>query len=362
MRQQFRLRTRQAGLILLCAALLLTSVVLVAPGTAQAQGGWQGFYWNNTNFDGPPNANRTDTTINFNWGSNSPIAGINADNFSVRWYNTVAFAAGTYRFRAGGDDGIRVAINGQKIIDKFTSTGSYQEGTAEVVLGAGSYQIIVDFFETTGLAGALFDWTVVSGGGVTPTVPGVTVTLTPFATATKIPQVKAVVIVDTANVRSGPGMTYPTIAQILRDQVYKPIGRNGDFGFETWYLLDLGDGRKGWASRSVIYLYNGDPASLPRTKEVIDAPALPEAPPGSVAVQPFEVQGVARNNALVRSAPSLRVGEKIGVIPKGSTFRILRLSRNGAWLFVDYSGLQGWTYTPNVRVTLGSLSALPRGD
>ena len=79
-------------------------------------------------------------------------------------------------------------------------------------------------------------------------------------------------------------------------------------------------------------------------------------------VAPFEVQGVARNNALVRSAPSQFTGEPIGVIDVGQTFRILRLSTSQAWAFVDFQGLQGWTFVPNIRVVVGSFAILPRGD
>jgi hypothetical protein len=137
-------------------------------------------------------------------------------------------------------------------------------------------------------------------------------------------------------------------------------GRNGDFGFETWFLLNLPSGGQGWIQRPNIYVYGGSISAVPKTKVTVDAPAAPA--PGAVA--PFEVQGVARNNAIVRDTPTNRPGssEKIGVIPLGGTFQVLKLSTNRAWVFVDYQGLQGWTFLPNVRIVVGSLNTLPRGN
>jgi uncharacterized protein YraI len=358
---------------LFIAALIALGLGAAALGhsPAQAQGitgsNWEGYYWANPTFSGSPALFRIDPAILFNWGTGSPAPGIIPnDNFSVRWYNRIAFAAGTYRFRAGADDGIRVAINGNVVIDRFTpAVGGFTVNTADVVLGAGTYEIIVDYYEGVGEAGVLFDWTVIAGGDggvpgggvISPTAP---------AAPTNVPAVKAVVIVDRANIRSGPGTNFPTIGEAFRDQQFTAIGRNGDFGFETWYLLDLGNGARGWMFRQVIYLYGSNPANLPRTREVIDAPAI--APSGAdaaagqpPAVAPFEVRGVTLNNALVRSFPSLN-GERIGVIPKGATFQILKLSNNQAWVYVSYEDLRGWTYVPNIRVTVGRLGVLPRGN
>jgi uncharacterized protein YraI len=366
------MNTRKLWITALCALALIAGLVVLpaGPQTALAQGetgfNWLAFYWNNPTFSGDPTFSRVDPVINFNWGAGSPVPGIiNAFNFSVRWSNRITFAAGTYRFRAGADDGIRVAVNGQIIIDRFTETDVFQVNTADVTLGAGQYEIIVDYFKGgTGNGGVLFDWTLATGpgGGILPTTaPGV---LPGAPTATATPEMRAVVIVDRANVRSGPGLQYPTITQVLRDRVFRILARNGEFGFQTWFLIDLGDGARGWIYRQVIFPYNGDPSTLPRSQEVIDAaPLVAEAAPGQPAgVGPFEVQGVARNNAMVRSAPSTRTGEPIGVINRGEGFRILRLSANEAWVLVEYNGLQGWTFVLNVRVTLGNLGQLPRGN
>lgn len=65
---------------------------------------------------------------------------------------------------------------------------------------------------------------------------------------------------------------------------------------------------------------------------------------------------------LVRNAPSIRNSDKIGTINEGVSFKVLKLSRNRAWVFVDAEGLQGWVYLPNVKIVFGNLGRLPVGE
>jgi uncharacterized protein YgiM (DUF1202 family) len=362
------------GLCALLWASLLAGITGGArPALAQTETGsnWSAFFWNNTDFSGSPAASRTDAAINFNWVTGSPVPGvINGDNFSVRWSTRFNFTAGTYRFRAGADDGIRVAVNGQIIINRFTAAvGGFIVNTADVTLGTGSYEIIVDYYEGVGEAGVLFDWTVAGttgGGGVGGTGSTLFSTLPPVfvPTATRIPVMKAVVIVDKANIRSGPGISYTTIAQGTLDQKFLVLAKNGDFGMQTWYLITLPNGGRGWIYREVIYPESPNNA-LPFSSEIIDAPAITVdstslSAPSSVGT--FEVRAVARNNAMVREIPNGQRGAKVGVIPKGEAFQVFKLSTNRAWVYIDYNGLRGWTYVPNIKLTVGSYGVLPRGN
>src|SRR5690349_18455729 len=102
------------ALIVAGAALFSSSWRSVSAQATETGSNWQGFYWNNQTFTGTPAVTRTDNVVNFNWGNGSPDPAIPVDHFSARWYNTINFGGGTYRFRAGADDGIRVAIDGNK--------------------------------------------------------------------------------------------------------------------------------------------------------------------------------------------------------------------------------------------------------
>ena len=76
--------------------------------------------------------------MNFNWGSAAPASGVTADNFSVRWTGRVqAPVTGTYRFSTVSDDGIRLWVNGQQVINNWTDHASTTNTSAAISLTAG---------------------------------------------------------------------------------------------------------------------------------------------------------------------------------------------------------------------------------
>jgi len=168
-----------------------------------------------------------------------------------------------------------------------------------------------------------------------------------------------VVIVDKANVRSGPGVNYPVVAELFRDTTVLVAARNGIYGMETWFLINLPSGGQGWIYRRVFYPYN-IPADLPTSAATFSAPEG-SGQPGDPVVA-YEARGVAKVNVTVRSAPSTRTGTRLGVIPKGGAFLITKLSTNRAWVKVIYDNLTGWVYIPNITTTTGGLGQLPRGN
>jgi hypothetical protein len=68
---------------------------------------------------------RTDPQIDFrNWGHVAPGTGLGTTNFSVRWTGWIqAKATGDHTFTTRSDGGVRLWINGQLIIDKWTRHG-----------------------------------------------------------------------------------------------------------------------------------------------------------------------------------------------------------------------------------------------
>jgi len=65
---------------------------------------------------------RTDPNINFDFGASSPLPSrLNSDGFSVRWRGQIQpTVGGTYTFRTLADDGVRLNIRGQQLIDRFS--------------------------------------------------------------------------------------------------------------------------------------------------------------------------------------------------------------------------------------------------
>jgi hypothetical protein len=148
--------------------LLLTSAVYAQGGVPQhSDPQWHATYWNNVALSGAPAHRQTVDRIDFNWGYGSPHPAVASDRFSARWTRTVDLPAGTYRFTATSDDGIRVYVDGQAIIDQWR-VQSAQTFTVDLTLAAGHHQVIVEYFEDVGLAVARVYW-----APVTPTQHGV---------------------------------------------------------------------------------------------------------------------------------------------------------------------------------------------
>jgi hypothetical protein len=116
-------------------------------------------YFDNGNFTGLLST-RIDREINNNYGNGAPnVAGMGADDFSVRWSGSVqAPVTGTYVFETTTDDGVRLWINNNLLIDKWFGQAptSY---TASVSLQAGQkYNLRMDYYEGGGGAYARLRW------------------------------------------------------------------------------------------------------------------------------------------------------------------------------------------------------------
>ena len=97
---------------------------------------WRGEYFNNVSLNGAPVLVRDDTFIDFIWGSATPAPNIvNADRFSVRWTRTLNLTPGRYFFTAHADDGVRLWVNNQLLIDEWhVQPVSSVKQTAEIFL------------------------------------------------------------------------------------------------------------------------------------------------------------------------------------------------------------------------------------
>ena len=138
--------------------------VTTQPIPSTALNGLLGNYFNNVSLSGIPALARTDTSVNFDWASGSPYATIPVDNFSVRWTGgIIPVSTGTYTFYTSTDDGVRLWVNGQQLIDQWTDHGT-REYSGAIALTAGvRYDITMEYYEKAGLSVAKLQW---SGPGV----------------------------------------------------------------------------------------------------------------------------------------------------------------------------------------------------
>ena len=98
--------------------------------------------------------------IDFDWGGGSPGGAVPTDEFSARWTGTVrAESTGAYRFRTVSDDGVRLWVGGQALIDNWTVHPPTTDDSGAINLTAGQrYPIRVEFYEAGGGAVMKLYW------------------------------------------------------------------------------------------------------------------------------------------------------------------------------------------------------------
>ena len=91
---------------------------------------------------------RTDSAIDFNWALGAPDARLAVDNYSVRWTGRIKTgAAGLYTFYTQSDDGVRLWLNGQLVINNW-SDHALVENSAALQLEAGVWvNVKMEFYE-----------------------------------------------------------------------------------------------------------------------------------------------------------------------------------------------------------------------
>jgi hypothetical protein len=115
-------------------------------------------YFDNPDFSGP-SVERLDAKVSFDWQSASPVSGIAPYTFSVRWTGRVeARYSETYTFRTTGNDGVRLWVNGQRLVDDWNSHPA-TENTGRISLEAGRrYDIEMEYYQSYGTALAKLEW------------------------------------------------------------------------------------------------------------------------------------------------------------------------------------------------------------
>jgi len=156
------MRKYQRSLIFtLIMAIILSSFYFPPQTKYYAAGngtGLVGMYFNNSDFTNNI-LTRTDTTINFDWGVGSPNAAIDVDSYSIRWVGKVQpVYTQSYTFYTNSDDGVRLWINNQLIIDNWTDHAITQNtGTISLVAGI-KYDVKLEYYDNVGGAVCKLEW------------------------------------------------------------------------------------------------------------------------------------------------------------------------------------------------------------
>jgi beta-glucosidase len=121
--------------------------------------GLTGQYYNNMTLSGTPAFTRTDSTVDFNWNSGSPGTGVGATQWSAKWTGTLTpTATGAYTFATTSDDGSRLFVNGQEIVNQWQDQAA-NTATGTINLTAGQpVSIELDYYQDGGSDQVSLGW------------------------------------------------------------------------------------------------------------------------------------------------------------------------------------------------------------
>jgi outer membrane protein OmpA-like peptidoglycan-associated protein len=134
----------------------------LAPRVSRAQtlvgDGLRGDYYDGLEFKSPPQS-RVDGIIHFNWPRQQPISGVPPEYFTVRWTGwLVPPTSGRYVLHVAADDGVRLWVGGQLLIDEWRGQ-SLSFFQAPVKLEAGkAYPVRLDYAQYSLLAHIELNW------------------------------------------------------------------------------------------------------------------------------------------------------------------------------------------------------------
>ncbi len=346
------------GVIALMALIVLTltlSGAIDVQAQAQFGTGWNGQFYNTADLTGSVVFTQAfPTGLNVNWGTSSPAPGVvNPDNWSARFESVQLFNQGTYEFVVASDDGVRVYIDNVLVLDRFVGRTLTTDRFQSTVT-AGTHTLRVEYFDSIDQAALQFQWFQVSGaigtgtpgvpggGGVLPGTPAVPVGCT--TTCATVTGARGL------SLRTGPYLGASFITTLTQGSTYTVVSRNRDEGIYSWYLLDLGDGRRGWSSGRYLTI-NVDINQIPTAGSIFDQ---------IDGATDYGVMAIPRAVMNMRRRPSIRT-QRVGSIPWGQPVALIgRTIQAGTarWYQVRYNGVVGWIDARWVSVT-GEINAVP---
>ena len=218
---------------------------------------WKAEYFNNTSLAGSPALVRDDRYLSHNWGEGSPAPGIiGNDFFSARWTKSLTGNPGTYTIFLTSDDGSRLYVNNQLLIDNWNVHASTTR-SANYYYTGGPLSVKVEYFEQT--EGASIEVHLTQ----TSSVPGTSVPtpVPPSAELCPAPVgYTAYVSVSSLNFRSGPSTAFPVVTTLPLCTVVELTGyRNPVDASSPWVQVKLSDGQTAWGNAN--YMVTGIPLS-----------------------------------------------------------------------------------------------------
>jgi glucose/arabinose dehydrogenase len=120
-------------------------------------GGLRAEYFDNADLTGKSQA-KVEPRVYLDY-EHAPLEGFGADPFSVRWTGELRIdAAGEYRLITSSDDGARLWVDDQLVIDAWTPAHTVRDDEKKLNLKAGRHKIKVEYYDNTGPAFLKLSW------------------------------------------------------------------------------------------------------------------------------------------------------------------------------------------------------------
>ncbi len=174
---------------------------------------------------------QTEPVINFDWAGGSP-AGISNDLFKARFTGFVQSTdEGTYTFYITADDGVRLWVNNQLLIDGWVDQGATEYQASINLAACTAYPVRIEYYENGGDAVCKFEW----AGPVTDrqVVPASQLTVQDLVTMKELfavypnPSNDFITIVSKDNFKQGDAIViYDMLGQKISETMIAAAGTN----------------------------------------------------------------------------------------------------------------------------------------
>ena len=142
------------------------------PDVAVTDRGLYGFYYSDQNRTNLFRGMVLDQAIDWNWRAEAPLLGMPVDHFSIRWTGyIVPQVTGLYTFYLSSDDGSRLNLAGEDIIDRYTQSGSEWPSAPKMLVAGQRYPLVIDYFDGVLTARITFSWAATGVGIAKQVVP-----------------------------------------------------------------------------------------------------------------------------------------------------------------------------------------------
>jgi len=116
-------------------------------------------YFNGIEFSNNPTVQRIDKNINFHWTISTPDNSIVPEFFCAKWTGNIsAPQTGTFKIGLEGNDGYKLYINNELVIDKWEKQSFHTELVSYNFVAGTNYPIRVEFKEPNGNATIRLIW------------------------------------------------------------------------------------------------------------------------------------------------------------------------------------------------------------